>query len=72
MGRTCKYYHIVLTSNLGHSYYWDKSIPTFRVCFFLRRNCYKQTVLTMIRGHILQCLNWVCTVCVCPQKEFLV
>ena len=31
----------------------------------------KQTVETLIRQHALQCLIWVCTVCVCPTKKTL-
>ena len=38
-------------------------------CILHRSSC-KQTVLTLIRGHILQCLNWVYTVCIILQYLF--
>ena len=39
----------------------------------LHRNSYKQsqTVLTLTRHHILWCLNWIYTVCLCPENGFL-
>ena len=37
---------------------------------FHRKFC-KQTVETLIRRHVLRCLIWVCTVCICPTKRML-
>ena len=48
------------------------SCQHFQFYSILHRNTCKQTVLTMIRCCKMWHLNWVCTVCICPQNWCLV
>ena len=68
-----------LPSGLFHPYQLDESISIFRggwcivfyFYFIFDTNSYKQTVKTLTRRRVPQCLIWVCTVCLCPNNGTL-